>query len=86
MDAVAIFYQQNLWRLVIYLKTVGNFIGNIAEANQIEVVGLQLRGSEIPFFFEAVLGHEAYTTTGTVFKNQAGNLVGAFNYLVEFVG
>lgn len=83
-DALAVFYHQYLWRLVEDLKAAGKFVGNIAIAQQIKVIWLDLRGQKIPTCLQAVLGHEAYAAICAVLENYAGNLVGKLGDSVNF--
>ncbi len=85
-NALAVFYHQNLWGLMEDFEPGGDFVGNMAVANQVEVKWLDLRSGKIPTAFQSVLCHKANAASGTVLENKAGNLVGALNDGVNFSG
>jgi hypothetical protein len=86
VDALAIFYQQNLRGFVVDLKTFGYFIGHSAVADQIKVIRFDLRSLKIPLRLQAVFGDGTDVATCAVLENQAGNLVGTFGDLGKLFG
>src|SRR5690606_26272336 len=70
VGAHAILDQQKLWRFVANLEEFGNFVGNRAVSEQIEVVRFYVLQTTIrPLALEPAFGGGAYGAAGAVLKN-----------------